>query len=186
MKSDEELIQSYLNGNIESFKELYLRYRIILFNFIYSLIKDQTDAEDVFQETFIKVIDNIQNYKEGNFKAFLFTIARNISIDNLRKRSKNPEKNLSTLIINENEEEQNTNEYLFAKQDVFDIIKKTEIEELNRAIEKLPIHYKEIIYLKHFANLSFEEVSKITKTPIGTLLSRFKRAIDKLKEELIK
>lgn len=180
---DEKLIKKYLDGDSSAFKELYVKYRIVLFNFIYSFIKDPNEAEDIFQETFIKVIDNIHNYKEGNFKAFLFTVARNLVIDNLRKKTKTIEKNISSIEVNEDEKNKN-NENLTPVEKTFDIFKKIEIEKLNEAIDKLPSHYKEIIYLKHFANLSFEEISKMTNTPIGTLLSRFKRAIDKLRQDI--
>lgn len=177
--SDDELIKKYLDGDETAFIELYTRYKIVLYNFILSLVKDKTISEDIFQETFIRVIDKISKYKPGNFKAFLFTVARNIIIDEIRKKSKNIELTLSSTSA---DEEYDTLNNISAKEDTQELIlKKIESERIYIAIEKLPTQYKEIIYLKHFADLTFDDISKITGTPIGTLLSRFKRAIDKLK-----
>ncbi|MGC9070187.1 MAG: RNA polymerase sigma factor [Elusimicrobiales bacterium] len=171
MEGDEKLIERYREGDIEAFEKLYLRYRSLLFNFIQSLTHNRDLTEDIFQQTFIRVIDNINSYTPSNFKAYLFTIARNLVIDHTRKKHLMIDKNIEDLNFELKSEQDTEN----------NAIKNIESETIRLAIEELSEEYKEIIYLKHFAGLRFEEISKITNTSLGTLLSRFKRALEKLK-----
>ncbi len=179
MENDDKLIEKYINGDIEAFEKLYLKYKLILFNFILSLTHDRELSEDIFQETFIKIIDNITSYKPSNFKAYLFTIARNLVIDHMRKKSSTTEKNISSLI--EKDDENDNFKLMLEKDSEDNAIKNIESKDIQSAIEELSEEYREIIYLKHFAGLRFKEISQITSTPVGTLLSRFKRALEKLR-----
>ncbi len=179
MESDDKLIERYIKGDIEAFEKLYSKYKLILFNFILSLTHDRELSEDIFQETFIRIIDNITSYKPSNFKAYLFTIARNLVIDHRRKKTSTVEKNISSLI--EKDEESYNLELSLDIDSEDKAIKNIESKDIQNAIEELSEEYREIIYLKHFAGLTFKEISQITSTPVGTLLSRFKRALEKLR-----
>lgn len=186
--NDNELINEYLNGNTEAFTEIFNRYKLPLYNYIYSMVKNRETAEDIFQEAFIKLINNLNNYRTINLKSYIFTIARNKIIDYFKSKKTKDEKETLSLdsTLYEYHEENNTlsdrikDEY----NTEYEIIKNEEIKKLYEAINMLNREYQEIIFLKHFSNLSFAEISEITKTPIGTLLSRFKRALDILRKNL--
>lgn len=183
-KTDDELIREYLNGDEKAFEELYHRYNVQIFNFILSMIKDNEIANDIFQEVFIKLINKLPSYREGNFKAMIYLIARNSVIDFIKsKKNKNERKMIST---DQNIDEGHTLEDLIPSDENPEkkLITTYENKKLYNAISTLPEDYREIILLKHFSGLKFEEISKILNVPIGTLLSRFKRAMDKLREKL--
>jgi len=176
---DKSLIEEYLNGNGDAFKELYEKYKLNLFNFIYSMIRDEETANDIFQDVFIKVIDNLRSYKDINFKAWIFKIARNTVLDYLKSAKTNAKNLYISIDDDENfraienivSSDENPEKIFFSNY---------QKQELYKAIAMLSDDYREIIYLKHFSDLSFIEISAILNVPIGTLLSRFKRAIDKL------
>lgn len=180
MKEDNKLIKEYLSGDIHSFEELFFRYKDKIFNFILSLVKDKELSQDLFQEVFIKVIDNLQKYNEGNFSAWIFLIARNSVYDYLKSKKNIEEKNI--LSIDDEIYENITIKDIIKDdknpQDI--LIQENEIKKLYNAIHRLSYEYQEIIFLKHFSGMSFNEISKMLNIPMGTLLSRFKRAIDKL------
>lgn len=176
--NDEELIRRYKEGDIDAFKELYERYKIPLFNFILSIVKDIQLSEDIFQETFIKVIEKIYSYQTSNFKAYLYTVARNLAIDYLRKSHYKKEESLTIS------DKKDTYTDINDGNSNTDLLKNIEINKIRKAIDELDDIYREIIYLKHFSKLTFREISQITGQPIGTLLSRFKRGIEKLREKL--
>ncbi|MEF3279824.1 MAG: RNA polymerase sigma factor [Elusimicrobiota bacterium] len=182
---DNELIEEYLNGDEKSFEKLYEKYKIALFNFIFYMVRDKELANDLLQEVFIKVIDNISEYRNENFKAWIFLIARNKIYDYFKSnKTKFEQSNISI------DEEVNGVSYkdILESEDTPQkiLLEKIENEVLYKAIDTLKEEYREIIYLKHFSQLSFQEISKMLNIPIGTLLSRFKRAIDKLSEILLK
>jgi len=184
-KTDDELVSEYLDGDEKAFEELYHRYNIQLFNFILSMVKDNEAANDIFQEVFIKVINKLPSYREGNFKAMIYLIARNSVIDFIKsKKNKNQRNNIS---IDQNIDEEHTLEDLIASGEnpEKELITIYENKKLYEAISTLSEEYREIILLKHFSGLRFEEISKTLNIPLGTLLSRFKRAMDKLREKLI-
>ena len=183
---DNELIERYLSGDEKAFEKLYNRYKASVFSFILSMINDKEKANDIFQEVFITVIDNIKRYQKKNFKAWIFLIARNKVLDYIRSKKNKFETNI--LSIDKERDDENKYSYLdIIKEDSDpqkELIKKLEKEKLYKAIEKLPPHYKEIIFLKHFSGLKFKEISAILSTPLNTLLSRFTRGIEMLQRIL--
>lgn len=181
---DNELIEKYLNGDEKAFKVLYERYKSNVFSFIFSMVKNNEIANDIFQEVFISVINNLKNYQKENFKAWIFLIARNKVLDYIKSQKNRFEKEIISIDESFNEEDKLTYKDII-KSDTDphkNLIKEIENEKLYSAIEKLPPQYREIIFLKLFSDLKFVEISEILNTPINTLLSRFKRAIEMLQK----
>lgn len=181
---DNKLIEEYLNGDEKAFEILYERYKRCVFSFIISMVNDFETANDIFQEVFISVLNNLKNYQKGNFKAWIFLIARNKVIDYFKSQKSKFEKEIISL--DESIDTKSNLTYNDIIKSDFDpeknLIKQFEQEKIQKALEKLPPQYKEIILLKHFSDLKFLEISEILNTPINTLLSRFKRAIEMLQK----
>jgi len=181
---DNELIEEYLNGDEKAFEILYERYKSNVFSFIFSMVKNKEIANDIFQEVFVNVINNLKKYQKGNFKAWIFLIARNKVLDYIKSQKNRFEKEIISIDESFDEEDKLTYKDII-KSDIDphkNLIKEMENENLYSAIEKLPPQYREIIFLKHFSGLKFVEISEILNTPINTLLSRFKRAIEMLQK----
>ncbi|HOL62122.1 MAG TPA: sigma-70 family RNA polymerase sigma factor [Elusimicrobiales bacterium] len=180
---DRELIESYLEGDEKAFEKLYEKYRMAVFNFIYSMVRNEEIANDIFQDVFIKVINGLSDYKDGNFKAWIFQISRNAVMDYL-KSAKN--KNYALNIPLDEEIDGFSLKDILPSDETPEkkFISEYESKRLYEALDKLSDDYREIIFLKHFSGLTFQEISDAIKVSIGTLLSRFKRAVEKLAEIL--
>lgn len=138
-----------------------------LFNFIYRNILDREVAEDIFQETWLRVVKNLEKYNPAiPFKIWLFQIARNLCRDYGRKL-KRGRKSLELL-----RDQEKTFEKKFLPQ---------EEERLNVCLKKLPIKYREVIHFRFFEELEYEEIGKILKIPSGTVKSRVNRGLEKLR-----
>lgn len=177
--SDQLLIQSYLNGNEIALSQLIERHQRKIYSHIYQIIKDPHIAQDVFQDTFIKVIRCLKggNYnEEGKFLPWVLRIAHNLVIDHFRKEKKMP---LS----------RSTDEY-----NIFDTIKLMEgnVEDqmvkeqihndLRQLIEELPHEQKEVLKMRHYSELSFKEISDLTNVSINTALGRMRYALINLRK----
>ena len=181
--SDEQLVSNYLEGNEESLRIIIHRHQSKLFTYIYFLVRDRYLAEDIFQDTFVKIINTLKEGKykeEGKFYQWVVRIARNLVIDHFRRNNKMPivtdsEGNdiLSSLKIIDNN-----------RQD--EIIQEETKETLKRLIHKLPKEQKEVLILRHYANLSFKEISDLTEVSINTSLGRMRYALMNLKKLIIK
>ena len=177
--SDQELIDSYLQGNEIALERLIHRHKDKVYTSIYCMVKDTYLAEDIFQETFIKAIDTLRTGKyneEGKFAPWVMRIAYNLCIDHFRKVKRTP-----GIVTS-------------AGDDIFKYMKfdETPHEEhvrveyfessLKELVEKLPEEQKEVVILRHFFNFSFKEVSDYTKAPLNTCLGRMRYALINLRK----
>lgn len=177
--SDQELVSLYLKGNHKSFEVLIRKHKQKIYAFILSKIKNRDLAEDVFQDTFIKVINSLQKGKyneEGKFLPWVMRIAHNLVIDHFRKSNK-----IRTVSP--------TNEF-----DIFDIIhdqsKNAEEDlvhvqihtDLKKMIEYLPEDQKEVLKMRYYAQLSFKEIADSTGVSINTALGRMRYALINLRK----
>lgn len=172
--SDEQLILQAKDNNNFAFKSLFNKYKIQVYNFIFHMINHRETAEDIFQETFIKAFMNIKRFNSGNFKSWLFTIAKNLVIDNHRK-TKN--------IIDERYvigEDSNIIENIPANNDLYEDINVNILD----AIDSLPKEQQIIFNLKIFGGLKFKEIAKIQNLPLNTVISRMHYALGKLRGKL--
>lgn len=179
--SDKALVKKYIQGNEACLEMLINRHKERLFTTIILIVKDTYIAEDLFQETFIKIIKNLKAGKyneEGKFLPWASRIARNMAIDYFRKTKRMPTVTDSqgndvfrTLKIKtENREEE---------------IIRTEKEDLVRsAIDKLPAEQRQVLILRHYGDLSFKEIAEMTNVSINTALGRMRYAITNMRKAM--
>jgi len=180
-KSDQELISGFVDGKSKCFEVLMNRYRSRVYTYIYITVKDRAIAEDIFQDTFIKVIHSLKkgNYSHDNkFVSWVTRIAHNLAIDYFRKK-----KQMQT-VPNKNEEGLDIfNNQRFSETTVEDKIVKEQISDtVKLLIEELPEDQKEIILLRHYADMSFKEIAEKTGVSINTALGRMRYAILNLRK----
>jgi RNA polymerase sigma-70 factor (ECF subfamily) len=178
-RNDQELVSEFLRGNEDTLQELIVRHERKIFTSIYLLVKDRELANDIFQETFIKVIKTLRsgNYnEEGKFLSWVLRISHNLVIDHFRSLKRMP------MVYD-------TDEY-----SVFDTIplEDTNIEDkmiadqiqstVRTLIEQLPYDQREVVIMRHFANMSFKEIADATGVSINTSLGRMRYALINLRK----
>ncbi|MFZ4400443.1 MAG: RNA polymerase sigma factor [Bacteroidales bacterium] len=172
--TDNELIAKYLDGNHQMLECLISRHQKKVFSYILMIVKDKAIAEDIFQDTFIKIINTIRSgyYKEeGKFIQWAMRIAHNLTIDHFRRIKKIP--------IIENKDEFN----IFDTIKVYDesIEEKLITEQIHADVksllEMLPDEQKEVIILRHYADMSFKDIAEHTNVSINTALGRMRYAL---------
>lgn len=183
--SDKALISLIKNGDKEAFSILIKRYEKKVLNILYLQLGNTPDLEDLVQEVFIKVFKNVKNFRgESQFSTWLYRIAVNVSYDYKRKS-----KDIYSLDDPLKEDEEDTFEKIIPNndEDPLSIIEGEELRnKLRKLIKELPKEYQEVLILREYEGLSYEEISKILNCPIGTVESRLFRARKELKEKLLK
>ena len=179
IKTDEALVKSYIGGDSSALGELIKRHREKVYTSIIIFTKDKYLAEDLFQDTFIKVIDKLKagKYKEeGKFKPWVMRMAYNICIDNYRKTKRRPR-----VVNSEN-------------FDIFDILPMQEdspedklIEnqsksKVRKLLDELPEDQREVVLLRHYYDFSFKEIAELCDISINTALGRMRYALINLRK----
>jgi RNA polymerase sigma factor (sigma-70 family) len=177
--NDQELIVRYRQGDEQSLKELITRHQRKVFTSIYLLIKDRELAEDIFQDTFIKVINTLKagNYnEEGKFLSWVMRIGHNLVIDHFRRQQKMP--------MARDTEEYSLFDFIpLADENVEDKIIKGQIHDtVRRMIDELPDDQREVVIMRHYGNMSFKEIADITNVSINTSLGRMRYALINLRK----
>ncbi len=179
--TDEELIARFQQGDQQAFDMLVHRYKDQLLNFVYRFVGNRNDAEDIVQETFLRVYKNKHYYKEiAKFSTWIYTIAGNLAKTELRKRKRRKLFSVSNF-MNEEKDYEIPDEERNPELEVDGTIKDDIIQ---KAIEKLPPKFKEVILLRDVQGFSYEEISQILNIPLGTVKSRVNRGRLKLQEDL--
>jgi RNA polymerase sigma-70 factor (ECF subfamily) len=173
--TDQELVQSYMNGEEKALEVLLARHKDKVYSSIYFTVKDDCLAEDIFQETFIKVINKLRSRSyndEGKFLQWVMRIAHNLCIDHFRKQKRMPGFT-------------STDEDF----DIFKVLRYSEpspIEKMNteysatvvqELIRELPDDQRQVLVLRHYVDMSFKEISEMTGVSINTALGRMRYAI---------
>ncbi len=175
---DEELITQYLNGNEACLKMLINRHKSKIFTSIYLLVKDRSLAEDIFQDTFVKIINTLKKgsyQEEGKFLQWAMRIARNLVIDHFRKLNKLP-------VVTDTEGNDILSYISIAEENREDeIIREQSHDRVRQLIQQLPEEQKEVLILRHYANLSFKEIAEITGVSINTALGRMRYALTNMR-----
>ena len=178
--SDNELVQSYLNGDHSSLEILISRYKDKVFTYILITVKNHHLAEDIFQDTFIKVVRslNIGKYTDnGKFVSWVMRIAHNLIIDHYRR-----EKNLNTF-SNDGSEIDLFNSPKFSEENVEDLMINEQIlNEVRDLVEELPDDQKQVVIMRHYLGLSFKEIADQTGVSINTALGRMRYALINLRK----
>lgn len=174
--TDEELALAYIDGNNDAFDELLARNQSKLFSYILFVVRDEDKANDLFQETFVKVITKLHEKRyvdSGKFSAWIMRIAHNVMMDWYREqRARNlielsEENNLSNLskndILDMNVENRYVNDQIMT--------------DVKRMMNLLPPTQREVVFMRFYQNLSFKEISELTGVSINTSLGRMRYAI---------
>lgn len=172
--NDRELIRCYLQGDERAFEELLNRHKNKIYTSIYLFVKDHSLAEDIFQDTFIKIVRTLRQGKyneEGKFAQWALRISYNMCVDHFRKTKRRP-------TVNPTEE-----------FDIFDVISSPELnaeahimksqthQKVRQLIDMLPPEQREVVILRHYAELSFKEIADLTCVSINTALGRMRYAL---------
>lgn len=179
LQDDAALVQDYIKGNERALEMLIIRHKLKIYNFIYSKVFDCDTAEDIFQETFIKVIKTLKRgvyNEEGKFLPWVMRIAHNLVIDFFRKNNRIP---------------------TFDNSDDFDIfqligdgnptaekamIEEQVVEDLQNLIVQLPADQKDVLTMRLYKDMSFKEIAESTGVSINTALGRMRYAIINLRK----
>ncbi|MBP6432785.1 MAG: sigma-70 family RNA polymerase sigma factor [Ferruginibacter sp.] len=177
--TDQQLIHLYVDGDADALSTLVMRYKEKIFTSIYLLVKDRYLAEDIFQEVFIKVIDTLRAGKytdEGKFLPWAMRIAHNMCVDHFRKVKRTPtiktsdDKDIFEVL---NFFEPGADQKLMATQSH---------DRVRRLVDMLPEDQREVIILRHYADLSFKEISDLTNCSINTALGRMRYGLINLRK----
>ncbi|HEV7331670.1 MAG TPA: sigma-70 family RNA polymerase sigma factor [Flavisolibacter sp.] len=180
--SDHELINLFNAGNVNAFETLVLRHKDKIYTSILFLVKDKYLAEDIFQDVFIRVIDTIKGGRyteEGKFLPWAMRIAHNLCVDYFRKVKRTP-----TI---RNSEDQDIFEVLnFTEESAEDkLIKKQSHNRVKDMLDQLPEDQREVIILRHYADMSFKEIAHITNCSINTALGRMRYGLINLRKMMV-
>ncbi|MDK2964061.1 MAG: polymerase sigma-70 factor, subfamily [Verrucomicrobiota bacterium] len=178
---DAKLLAAYRKGDAEALGTLVEKYKRPLFGFILRISEGREDADEVFQEVWVRAIKNMNRYRQKNLLSWLFRIAHNLMIDRVRRR-----KPVLSFETPATEGGIAVGELLAASQPGPD--RETGGRDLGARIESaaagLPIEQREVFWLRMQAGLSFREIAKIQKCSINTALARMQYAVSKLRKEL--
>tara|TARA_B100000575_G_scaffold134312_1_gene107014 strand:- start:1291 stop:1860 length:570 start_codon:yes stop_codon:yes gene_type:complete len=178
-KTDEELIKEFQNGNVSAYNHLIYRYKDKLLNYIYQFVHDLDLAEDLLQDTFLKLYTHKNSYKNiAKFSTWIYTIAGNFAKTELRKTKRRKTYSNSELIFSEDELVVPD----YSNEPDKDIIDKSLKQDLQECLSNLPLDFRTIIILRDIQELSYDEISIIIELPLGTVKSRINRARLKLYE----
>lgn len=179
---DRALVARILGGDRDRFTELVKRYEKRVVNYVYRITHRYEDAHDLAQEIFVKVFVALDRYDpKYQFSTWLFRIAQNSAIDALRKKS------IAEVPIAKPATDEEPKEREFADTGVspYRALKNKQLAAaIDRAVVGLPPDYRELIQLRHFAELSYEEIASMKKLPLGTVKNKLFRARNMLKESL--
>lgn len=178
---DSELIAQYRNGSDAAFDLLVDRYQSKMYTTIFLIVKDQKVAEDLLQDVFVKVVKTLNSDKyneEGKFQPWVMRISHNLAIDYFRKAKRHP-----TILM---EDGSNIfNSLRFAEENVEDRqVREENIELVKRLIEELPEAQKQVLIMRHYLDMSFQEISDQTGVSINTALGRMRYALIHLRKKM--
>lgn len=178
--SDEYLVSQYINGEESALETLINRYQQKVFSYILMVVRDKETAEDLFQDTFIKVINTLRvgNYREeGKFNQWIMRITRNLIIDHFRKSQK------MSFVDNSNENGSFFDNFSEPSHSVEQIMITNQIHESLRSLIKLlPEKQQEVLIMRLYQDMSFKEIADITNVSINTALGRMRYAILNLRK----
>ncbi len=172
--NDQQLIANYLEGNERAFEELLKRHKSKIYTSIYLFVKDKALAEDIFQEVFIKIIDTLRKGKynhEGKFLQWAMRISYNMCVDYFRRSKRRPKVSptetfdiFDVLQVSDDNAEQT-------------MIKSQTHDKIRHLVDQLPPEQREVVILRHYADMSFKEISQLTRVSINTALGRMRYAL---------
>jgi len=181
-KTDHELIQDFQDGNLLALETLVLRHKDKMYTSIQFLVKDKYLAEDIFQDVLIKIIDTIRGGRyteEGKFLPWAMRIAHNLCVDHFRKVKRTPAIKTS--------DDRDIFEVLNFTEDGADVkmMKRQSHDRVRQMLDLLPEDQREVIILRHYADLSFKEIASLTNCSINTALGRMRYGLINLRKMMV-
>ncbi len=172
--NDKDLILSYLQGDHKAFEVLLNRHRNKIYTSIYLFVKDSDLAQDIFQDVFIKIIDTLKKGKynhEGKFLQWAMRISYNMCVDHFRRSKRRTKVSASETfdIFDVLETHEDTMETTIIKSEMH--------KKVRNLVDQLPPEQKEVVILRHYADMSFKEISQLTRVSINTALGRMRYAL---------
>jgi RNA polymerase sigma factor (sigma-70 family) len=181
--NESELVSAYIHGDDAAFDTLVERYKSKIYTTIYLVVKDQYVAEDLMQDTFIKAIKTLRNGKyneEGKFLPWILRIGHNLAIDYFRRAKRYPK-----VVFEDGSNVFNT--LNFSENSIETIqIKKESHEHLRGLIKQLPDQQREVLIMRHYEDMSFQEIADATGVSINTALGRMRYALINLRKMMSK
>ena len=172
--ADQELIDLYLNGNEKAFEILLRRHKSRIYTSIYIFCKDSQLAEDIFQEVFIKIINTLRSGRynhEGKFLQWALRIAHNLCVDYFRRDKRRP-------TVGQTDEYDIFNVISLSDESPEQSIMRSQVHERIRyLVDSLPNEQREVVVLRHYADMSFKEIASLTRVSINTALGRMRYAL---------
>src|SRR6478735_10319950 len=177
--SDTELVLSFQEGSCDALEALICRYKEKLFSSILFIVKDKYLAEDLFQETFVRIIDTLRSKRyneEGKFLPWAMRIAHNLCVDYFRKVKRAP-----SIVTSDN---QDIFEVINVVEDTAEqkIMRRQSNEKMYLMLDKLPEEQREVIVLRHFGDMSFKDIARLTNCSINTALGRMRYGLINLRK----
>jgi len=179
IKTDNELIHMFMDGDMPSLETLILRHKDKLYTSIFFLVKDKYLAEDIFQDVLIKIIDTLRGGRyteEGKFLPWAMRIAHNLCVDHFRKVKRTPAIKTS--------DDRDIFEVINFTEDGADVkmMKRQSHDRVRQMLDLLPEDQREVIILRHYAELSFKEIASLTNCSINTALGRMRYGLINLRK----
>ncbi len=179
--NDSVLVTLYKNGNEKAFELLVKRYKSKVYTAIYLIVKDSYTAEDLLQDTFIKAVTTIKTGRyneEGKFLPWLLRIAHNLAIDYFRRDKRYP-----TIVMEDGSNVFDTLEFSEDSAESIQIKQET-YARLRTMIENLPAVQREVLIMRHYGDMSFQEIADATGVSINTALGRMRYALINLRKQM--
>jgi RNA polymerase sigma factor (sigma-70 family) len=181
--SDSQLVSLYQQGNEEAFTVLLHRHKSRIYTAIYFIVKDRYKAEDLLQETFIKAVNTIKGGRyneEGKFLPWLSRIAHNLAIDAFRRNRRYPE-----IVLEDGSGVFNSMEFAEDSAESKQITQDTQTR-LRDFIKELPAEQKQVLIMRHYMDMSFQDIADKTGVSINTALGRMRYALINLRKKMTK
>jgi len=179
--SDEDLMKSCSEGDMRAFELIVLRYKDAIFNFIYHFVADYHRAQDISQETFLRVLKNVDRYRSRNkFKTWLYRIAVNLCKNELRDRTRHKALSLDNVdldIMNLSQDHYTSPDKAYEKEEIRRLVE--------NAVNSLPEDQRMIIIMREYQDLSYEEIASALNCSLGAVKSRIYRARQNIKKMLV-
>lgn len=180
--TDNDLINLFVVGNVNALEVLVLRHKDKLYTSILFLVKDKYLAEDIFQDVFIRIIDTMRSGRyteEGKFLPWAMRIAHNLCVDHFRKVKRTP-------IIKTGENQDIFEVLNFTEDSAEDkMMKKQSHSRVKDMLDQLPEDQREVIILRHYADMSFKEIASVTNCSINTALGRMRYGLINLRKMMV-
>ena len=181
--NDEQIVAAVLNGREELFGDLIRRYQSRLVNYLFRMVRNVDEAHDLAQEAFIKVYQALDGFDPRyRFSTWLFRVAQNAAIDHIRKRR------IKVVSMHRQDAEDGSNqewEFPSSERGPYGEMRNVERgEAIQQAIDELPWEYRELILLRHYGEMSYDDIAALKEMPLGTVKNKLFRGRQMLKQAL--